>query len=1260
MQRHDRGRTRARWTITLPFGLAALLLIAGLVASRHAARLDHHIKSRERDTALNKFASMPLYFERNDGQSDPSVRYLSHTSRSSLFLTDDAAVITLVGAAVHKGASVPSHAATQGAVKDKLVESAIRIRLVGANPHPRFEALEPLPGRVNYLIGNDPSKYHRNVPLFARVKMRSVFPGVDVVYYGTPAALEYDLIAAPGADTSKLKFAVEGAAKTTVTKTGDLVIATAAGTIVIEKPRVFQEDAAGNATPIDGAFALAGNGTIDAGIPRREVAFDLAAYDHRQTLMIDPVIGLAPLTEQLRYSTYLGGSGTSTGPINLSQLSAIGGGSLQLSIADAGTDVALDSASHAYLTGVAYSSDFPTSLDAGQGALEGANNPPLQNPNAFVSKFDYSQQGAASLIFSTYLGGSGDNDPEDAGDGNGDLAFGIAADVAGDSFIVGQTYSTDFPLTETCGAFGQINNQQNSSTNVGFVAKLSNDGTALDYSCYIDGSNNATEARVALFPAGCGTLTACKAYVVGSTQSDVTTGFPVTDNAFQTTLTSTNGKSAATFLVVHEDGQSLDYATLFGGSGNGNNAEAGLAVAADTGTSSVGNGYITGATFSSDLPMVGSQVGTYSGGANTTSNVFVAEFAPTTPSGAGAIVGGPHPAATARPAVVVGNPASLVYSTYLGGSGAAVENIFFPIAVGDVGTGIAYDGDDETIWVTGLTASTDFQVPGQAASVFQSTNVAALTAGPPATAVFLTELDPITSGPTGIIYSTYISGGGVAVDTGLGIIGFGEAPTAIFYAGHSLYLTGVTTSGGTTAVPNSAVSSPAGPVGPISFPLTQNACFTANKSAGIPIGPLAIPITSFVLRLDPLNGIGANQLGFSTLLGGSGMADVAGGIQFDPNGLPAGFIVVAGLTYSTDFPVTSNGFQTSNATNPPGSQAFLSVLDPDGSLCPSATASQTPSPTASPTPTDTSTSTPTASATPTDTPTDTATPTDTPTATPTVTATTTPTVTPTETATETATATDTPTETVTATPTATVTIAPTSVETPTVTFTPTPTPAGSVDVIEPASGGGKPGSTVSAGSFGYSPADINQQVITTVSVTVSHPGIFSSLTLTASLDSVPAGSVTVSAPDISSTTVFTFSPPITIPFDSGATLTFSLAGVISGGKSAELETVLKVRLAGIVGSQKPGGGGALMLSLSLLGFVMLPLSDRQRRRAAIMSGAFLLMATALAGCGGGGGSSGATAASSSSQQVVAMDVSEGGNPVGVGGFPIDLGKVNKQ
>ena len=151
-------RERREWKIgkisktVLLITASMFLVISGLVESKHFRAVRPDSGSHRPDEALKKFNGMQLYFEKNVGQSDPSVRYLSHTSRSSLFLTDDAAVVTMVGGSVHPSATVQNHP-TAG---DKLVESAVRIRLLGANQHPQFEALEPLPGRVNYLIGNDP------------------------------------------------------------------------------------------------------------------------------------------------------------------------------------------------------------------------------------------------------------------------------------------------------------------------------------------------------------------------------------------------------------------------------------------------------------------------------------------------------------------------------------------------------------------------------------------------------------------------------------------------------------------------------------------------------------------------------------------------------------------------------------------------------------------------------------------------------------------------------------------------------------------------------------------------------------------------------------------------------------------------------------------------------------------------------------------------------------------------------------------------
>ena len=56
--------------------------------------------------------------------------------------------------------------------------------LANANANARVEGTDLLPGKSNYLIGNDPSKWHQNIPQFAKVRYQDVYPGIDVIYYG--------------------------------------------------------------------------------------------------------------------------------------------------------------------------------------------------------------------------------------------------------------------------------------------------------------------------------------------------------------------------------------------------------------------------------------------------------------------------------------------------------------------------------------------------------------------------------------------------------------------------------------------------------------------------------------------------------------------------------------------------------------------------------------------------------------------------------------------------------------------------------------------------------------------------------------------------------------------------------------------------------------------------------------------------------------------------------------------------------------------
>ena len=225
---------RARLTIAAvsigAVAIAALVVMASgsRIGRAITAKADSPVASRAEAVrkAKGEIASMPAYFEVNQGQTDPSVKYLSRSGRYSTYLTDDATIISMIGGQIHKGPQLYTVAGGKPS-EDKLVESDLRVKFLGANSHPKFVALNPLAGRVNYLIG-DPSKWHRSIPTFGRVEMAGVYPGIDVIYYGNPGTMECDIVAAPGADLSKVRLALEGPAKTTLDSWGNVRLQTAA------------------------------------------------------------------------------------------------------------------------------------------------------------------------------------------------------------------------------------------------------------------------------------------------------------------------------------------------------------------------------------------------------------------------------------------------------------------------------------------------------------------------------------------------------------------------------------------------------------------------------------------------------------------------------------------------------------------------------------------------------------------------------------------------------------------------------------------------------------------------------------------------------------------------------------------------------------------------------------------------------------------------------------------------------------------------
>src|SRR5205085_7051073 len=224
----------------------------------------------------------------------------------------------------------PRHLATSSQ------KSAIlRMSLVGANERAAVSGLDEQACKSNYIIGNDPSRWHTNVANYSRARYTQVYPGVDLEYYGNQKQLEYDFRLAPGVSAERVRLAFKGADSVRVDEaSGDLLIETAGGELRQRRPFVYQETTEGR-REIQGRYRLleetksaraarhsaliAHHSSLVAHhsslVARRSslvshrssivarhsyfVGFELGDYDKRLPLVIDPV---------LSYSTFLGGT----------------------------------------------------------------------------------------------------------------------------------------------------------------------------------------------------------------------------------------------------------------------------------------------------------------------------------------------------------------------------------------------------------------------------------------------------------------------------------------------------------------------------------------------------------------------------------------------------------------------------------------------------------------------------------------------------------------------------------------------------------------------------------------------------------------------------------------------------------------------------------------------------------------------------------------------------------------------------------------
>ncbi|HTL57814.1 MAG TPA: SBBP repeat-containing protein [Candidatus Limnocylindrales bacterium] len=691
--------------------LAVCGLLLSLVAQLAPAITARAVSSQQTPVPAANFAGIELFFESTENLGSGPSQFLARGRNYQFLLGATNVQFALLTAVSHEDA--PSEGRHQIKANPSISVVRAGVHFARANPLAQIQGDRPTSVRVNYLVGDDPSRWRSDMAAFSSVKVEALYPGVDLIYYGHQQQLEYDFVVGPKVDPQVIAMQFTGVDKILIDEQGQLILKLAGGEIRQPAPVIYQIQGMSR-LPVEGGYHLASDGTV---------TFAVGKYNPELPLVIDP---------RFDYSTYFGGNAgdlalaikvdtngnvfvtgqtfstkfpfaTGTGGVQ----SHFGGGNGDAFVAkldntgtnlvyftylggsgdDSGLDIAIDSRGNAYIAGRTQSPNFPT-RNALFPHISGTPDPTLliYPTDGFVAELNTNGSG---LVFSTYLGGN-----------NGDIADGIDVDPAGAIYVTGLTSSPNFPMRNPLPGHSSIAGGKHHA----FVTKFVPGGTSLVFSTYLNGKAVDEGQGIAADAAGF-------AYVTGFTAS---TNFPITADAPYRRLNGTNGRSGSfdAFVSKFDPAGALVFSTYLGGSYN----DYGYRIKTDI----TGNYYVTGPSQSTNFPVTKTVPGLgqfpYSTNRVVNYDVFLTKFNPSN-----------------QP----------VYSILFGGT---KDDIGWDLAVDALGNA----------FVVGGTASTNFPTTN-VFDLFRATHSGAHE-------VFVAA---VNSNATAALYSGYL--GGTNNDSGYGI-----------------------------------------------------------------------------------------------------------------------------------------------------------------------------------------------------------------------------------------------------------------------------------------------------------------------------------------------------------------------------------------------------------------------------------------------------------------------------------------------------------